>query len=52
MMRRFTSAPNPCSRVSAITSSASLVPSSPTRRPYRIASNLARLDEHSLGAIR
>ncbi len=30
----------------------SLVPSSPTRRPYRIASKRARLDEASLGAIR
>ena len=52
MMRRFTSAPKPASRVSAITSSASLVPSSPVRSPYRIASKRARLDEHSLGAIR
>jgi hypothetical protein len=33
MIRRFTSAPKPCSRVSDITSSALRVPSSPTRRP-------------------
>ena len=52
MIRRLTSAPNPAARVSDMTSSALCVPSSPTRSPYRIASNRARLDEHSLGAIR
>ena len=40
------------SRVSDTTSSALRVPSSPTRRPYRIASKRARLLEHSDGAIR
>ena len=52
MIRRFTSAPNPASRVAAMTCSALATPSSPTRSPKRIASNLARLDEHSLGRIR
>ena len=52
MIRRFTSSPKPASRVSAITCSADRSPSSPTRRPYRIASNFARFDEASLGRIR
>ena len=52
MIRRFTSAPNPASRVSAITCSALLMPSSPTRSPKRMASNLARLEDASLGMIR
>ena len=52
MIRRFTSAPKPAPRVSDMTSSADAVPSSPTRRPYRMASKRARLDEHSLGRIR
>ena len=52
MIRRLTSAPKPAARVSDMTSSALRVPSSPTRRPYRMASKRARLDEHSLGAIR
>ena len=49
MIRRFTSAPKPCSRVSAMTSSRSRLPSSPTRRPYRTPSKRARLDDASLG---
>ena len=52
MIRRFTSAPKPASRVSAITSSALCAPSSPTRSPNRIASNFARFDDTSLGMIR
>ena len=52
MIRRFTSAPKPSALVRLITSSALRVPSSPTRSPYRIASNRARFEEHSLGAIR
>ncbi len=52
MIRRLTSAPKPMALVLLITSSALATPSSATRNPYRIASNLARLDEHSLGAIR
>ena len=43
---------NPAARVLAITCSTPLSPSSPTRNPYRMPSNLARLLEHSLGAIR
>src|SRR6516164_587505 len=49
MIRRLTSAPNPCARVSVITSSALAVPSSPTRSPYRIAPNLARFDAMRYG---
>jgi hypothetical protein len=52
MIRRFTSAPKPAARVSAITSSALCSPSSSTRSPNRIASNFARLDDASLGRIR
>jgi hypothetical protein len=52
MMRRFASAPKPASRVALITCSALSTPSSPTRRPKRMASNLARLDDASLGMIR
>ena len=52
MIRRLTSGPNPAARVSDMTSSALCVPSSPTRSPYRMPSNRARLEEHSLGAIR
>ena len=49
MIRRLTSAPNPAARVCAITSSAE---PPPARSPYRMPSNLARLDDTSLGAIR
>ena len=52
MMRRLTSGPNPAARVSAMTSSALWVPSSPTRSPYRMASKRARLLETSEGRIR
>ena len=49
MIRRFTSAPKPASRVAAITCSALAMPSSPTRSPKRMASNRARLEEHLAG---
>ena len=52
MMRRFTSSPKPAARVRAITSSTPASPSSPTRRPKRMPSNLARLLDASLGRIR
>ena len=52
MIRRLTSAPKPASRVAAITCSALWFPSSPTRSPNRMASNLARLEDTSLGMIR
>ncbi len=52
MMRRLTSGPKPASRVSDMTSSSERLPSSPTRSPNRTPSKRARLDEHSLGAIR
>ncbi len=54
MIRRFTSSPKPASRVARITSSAlaSGLPSGQTRRPYRIASNFARLLDASAGRIR
>ncbi len=52
MIRRLTSAPKPAALVRLMTSSALAIPSSPVRSPYRIASKRARLDEHSLGAIR
>jgi hypothetical protein len=48
----FTSAPKPASRVMAITCSALATPSSPTRNPYRMASNFAKLEEHSAGKIK
>ena len=51
MIRRFTSSPKPASRVAAITCSALPMPSS-TRSPKRIASNLARFEDTSLGMIR
>jgi hypothetical protein len=51
-MRRCTSAPKPCARVSDMTSSRLRSPSSPTRRPYRTASKRARLLDASLGAMR
>ena len=51
-MRRLTSSPKPASRVARMTSSALGLPSGVTRRPKRIASNLARLDDTSLGMIR
>ena len=52
MIRRLTSAPKPASLVAAITCSALASPSSPTRSPNRMASNFARLDEHSAGKIK
>jgi hypothetical protein len=52
MMRRLTSGPKPAARVSAITSSALWLPSSPTRSPYRIASKRARLLDTSDGRIK
>ncbi|SKV00736.1 Uncharacterised protein [Mycobacteroides abscessus subsp. abscessus] len=52
MMRRLTSGPKPAARVSAMTSSALCVPSSPTRMPYRMASKRARLDDTSDGRIK
>ena len=52
MMRRLTSAPKPASRVSAMTSSTERLPSSPSRRPYRMPSKRARLLDASDGRIR
>ena len=50
MMRRLTSAPNPASRVAAMTSSAEPAPGDAQAVAH--ASKRARLDDASLGRIR